>query len=219
MGWVASWITVPLLITSQTRAIPIFTSQQQKHAYQFTVNDCAGASGKNTVINKYSGTAELNCEKARIFSPPIDVLAQVVSIPDHHPLQMTNCLVKIDIFTGTCGTNTVLNRRNFAKINQLIFSGIYSPTPQACSEALNTGSLTWQTPRSGSYPGQIVTTALQDNFAQGHVYPYGSLEDIKCSGVFWVSPSGSGLFNAVLDIRYQLTVQNVWANVHLRSGR
>ena len=146
------------------------------------------------------------------------MLAQVVSIPDHHPVEMSNCLVKIDIFTGTCGSNTVLNRRNYAKINQLIYSGVYSPTPQACSEALITGSLTWQTPQSGTYPGQSVTTALQDNFAQGHVYPYGSPDDIKCSGVFWISPSGSGLFNAVLDIRYQLTVKNVWANVHLRSG-
>ena len=141
MGWVASWITVPLLITSQTRATPIFASQQQKHDYKFTVNDCAGASGKNTVINKFSGTADLNCDKARIFSPPADVLAQVVSVPNHHPLQVTNCVVKIDIFTGTCGTNTVLNRRNFQKINKLIFSGIYSPNPQACAEAATTGSL------------------------------------------------------------------------------
>ena len=116
---------VSLLIFPAT-ALPILSATNPKHNTSFFINDCSAVSNESPVINSYSGTASADCSTAKIFSPPEEVPAQVITIVNYHPAELTNCLVEIDIYTGTCGATTVTNARNHVLYNQLVYSGVYS---------------------------------------------------------------------------------------------
>ena len=145
-------ITFPFFLISPATALPILSATNPKHNTSFFINDCSAVSNESPVINSYSGTASADCSTAKIFSPPEEVPAQVITIVNYHPAELTtNCLVEIDIYTGTCGAITVTNARNHILYNKLVYSGVYSPTQSSASRPSRQG------PSPGSPPSAART--------------------------------------------------------------
>ena len=91
--------------------------------------------------------------------------------------------------------------------------------PEQCFRAQQTGSITWITPKCGSYPGEEVTTKLSENYVEGYVFPYGKPGQVTCAGVLWLDPAGQEQFNAILEIKFKISVRNVWSHFHIKSGQ
>ena len=227
-GWmtrgnkIKQWLSVIILITGlpmiNLKPIPDTQSTEQEE-FLFQVNDCAGMTGKNLNIQTYNGGTPPSCKNAKIYEEPVQTPVQIMVLPDRHPVQFVQCKVHIKAISGMCDLIRVINGRNVNLLSKIVYDDYYAPHPEDCFNANRTGSITFQLPIIGSYPGEEVTQKLVSNRMSGTVYPYGEPGKVNCLGANWVDPNDNIQRQATLEIQYTIQIENVWGYYHLQSGK
>ena len=118
-----------------------------------------------------------------------------------------------------CDVIDVVNGRNINLFNKVVYDGFYAPDPTECFRANQTGSITFQTPVIGNFPGELVTEELVANTISGTIYPYGQPGKINCVGANWIDQNKKIQTAATLEIQYVVEFRNVWGHYHLQSNK
>ena len=207
-----NWLPALLIVLSlsQIKAKPLESIlPQDSEEIQFQVQDCSGITGDKLNIQSFNGGTPTSCRNAKIYEDPVPTPAQIMSLPDRHPVKFVNCRVHIRAFTGMCDVIDQVNGRNINLFGKMVYDGYYAPDPIECFKANKTGSLTFQTPVIGGYPGEKVTEELVTNTISGTIYPYGEPGKINCLGATWVDQNQNIQTSATLEIQYVIEFKNV----------
>ena len=208
-----------LLFLPVSSALPTPTpAPDPKPPHIFQALNCMGHNGAR--VKTFYGTSPADCNHAEIFQTPVTKAAQIITVPPLHPLEAIHCLVKVKIYTATCGNTDSTNGRNFYLYNKEVVNEIFSPTPEECFKSNKTNQLVWIIPPAGSYPGEQVTSPLVAGRAQGKFYPYGQRPGTySCSGFTWLDDRGKAHINAALEVVYTIEVRPRWLTYNRLDGR
>ena len=219
---IQQWVSIIILITGlpliNVKPVP-GTQSPEEEEFLFQVNDCAGMTGNKLNIQTFNGGTPPSCKNAKIYEEPVQTPVQIMVLPDKHPVQFVNCKVHIKAISGMCDIIKIINGRNVNLLSKVVYDGYYAPHPEECFKANRTGSITFQLPVIGSYPGEEITQKLASNKISGTVYPYGEPGKINCLGATWIDPNQNIQRSATLEIQYVIQIENVWGYYHLQSGK
>ena len=148
-----------LLLLPAVSAIPTPSpAPDPKPPFTFQALNCMGHN--RAKVKTFYGSSPADCNHAEIFQTPVNKAAQIITVPQLHPLEAIHCLVKVQIYTATCGNTDSTNGRNFYLYNKEVVNEVFSPTPEECFKSNKTNQLVWVIPPAGSYPGEQVTSPL-----------------------------------------------------------
>ena len=100
-NWLPALLTLASLSPIKAKPVESIVHQDSEEV-QFQVQDCSGLTGDKLNIQSFNGGAPLSCQNAKIYEDPVPSPAQIISLPDKHPVKFANCRVHIRAFTGMC---------------------------------------------------------------------------------------------------------------------
>ena len=124
-----------------------------KPPHIFQALNCMGHNRAR--VKTFYGSSPADCNHAEIFQTPVTKAAQIITVPPLHPLEAIHCLVKVKIYTATCGRTQEnklppLSLQEGPRVNFIHTDNALGPIPVAASHGWTTAGRLTSTPPSRS---------------------------------------------------------------------